>query len=389
MSAHAAFSSHPHAAQAAGECVGHLVEQGAVGAELVLIAVTPPFAEQLGDICELARRVLGPRTVLGIATGGVFVGDDEVVDGSDPALGLLTWSPDDPSTRLHVVEGDDVAELAHSLATAPGEALVLFADPFTVPAGPLLELLDRPSAPRVLAGGHVVGSARPGGNRMLVDGVVRSEGAVGLVIEHADVVSVRCAGGAPVGAPMVVTAAAGDDVLELDHRGALAAYEAMLVDLQVELDLLSAVQTGVLGLCRLEDGPFDPLARDRLTSVRVHAVDPATGALRCDPPLAAGDRVVFELIDEWSTTSDLTRRVAASGWPNGGQALVVVSDLGRAHRLAFGGADHLLSLTSDAPRSAAMGVVTSTVLLRRAGAATLDHDVVTVTVAGTAGAGAG
>lgn len=380
MSAHVAFSSHPHAAQAAGECVGHLVEAGASGADLAVIAVTMPFAEQLGDVAELVRRVLSPAAVLGVATGGVLVGDDEVVDG--PALGILAWSSEDRATRVHLVEGRDVSELAHSLATAPGDALILFADLFTIAPGPLLQVLDDPSAPPVLAGGHVVGSARPGGNRMLLDGVVRSEGAVGLVVEHAEVSSLRCVGGAPVGAPMTVTSSAGDDVLELDHRGALAVYEEMLVELQVELDLLSAVQTGVLGLRRLDDGPFDPLERDHLHPVAVRAIEPATGALRCDPQLGAGDRVVFEVFDEWSTTSDLTRRLGATGWPNAEQGLLVVSDLGRAHRFAFGGVDSVLSLTSDAPRSAAMGVVTSTVLQRRAGAATFDQDVVTVTVLG-------
>jgi small ligand-binding sensory domain FIST len=383
MTAHVAFSSHPHAAQAAGECVGLLVEVGASGADLALIAVTPPFAEQLGDVAELVRRVLSPTAVLGVATAGVLVGDDEVVDG--PALGILTWSSADRSARVHVVEGRDVTELAHSLATAPGDALVLFVDPFTIPAGPLLQVLDDPSAPPVLAGGHVVGSARPGGNRMVVDGAMRTDGAVGLVLAHTEVASLRCVGGAPVGAPMAVTAAAGADVLELDHRGALAVYEAMLVDLQVELDLLAAVQTGVLGLRRLDDEPFDPLDRDHLSPIAVRALDPATGALRCDPPLSAGDRVVFELFDEWGTTSDLTRRLGAVGWPDGEQALLVVSDLGRAHRLAFGGVDSVVSLTSDASLGAAMGVVTSTVLQRRAGAATLDHDVVTVTVVGAAG----
>ena len=382
MSAHVAFSSHPYAAQAAGECVGHLVEVGASGADLVLVVVTPPFAEQLGDVSELVRQVLAPRSVLGVATGGVLVGDDEIIDG--PALGILTWTSADPSTRIHLVEGRDAAELAHSLATAPGDALVLFADPFTVPAGPLLQVLDDPSVPQVLSGGHVVGSARPGGNRMVIDGELRTEGVVGLVLEHAGVTSLRCVGGAPVGAPLAVTSSAGADILELDHRGALAVYEEMLVDLQLELDLLTAVQTGVLGLCRLDEGPFDPLERDHLGSVAVRAVDPSTGALRCDPPLVTGDRVVFELFDAWSTTSDLGRRLGTLGWPDGEQGLLVVSDLGRAHRLAFGGAESILSLTSDVPGSAALGLVTSTVLHRRDGVATFDHDLVTVTVAGPA-----
>jgi small ligand-binding sensory domain FIST len=107
MSAHVAFSSHPHAAQAAGECVGHLVEAGASSADLALIAVTPPFAERLGDVAALVRQVLTPTAVLGVATGGVLVGDDEVVDG--PALGILTWSSADRSTRVHLVEGRDAA----------------------------------------------------------------------------------------------------------------------------------------------------------------------------------------------------------------------------------------------------------------------------------------
>jgi small ligand-binding sensory domain FIST len=385
MSAHVAFSSHPHAAQAAGECVGHLVEAGASSADLALIAVTPPFAERLGDVAALVRQVLTPTAVLGVATGGVLVGDDEVVDG--PALGILTWSSADRSTRVHLVEGRDAAELAHSLATAPGDALLLFADPFSVPADALLQVLDDSSAPGELAGGHVVGSARPGGNRMVLDAAVRSQGAVGLVLEHVDVASLRCVGGAPVGAPMTVTNSAAADVLELDHRAALVVYEELLVDLQLELDLLAAVQTGVLGLRRLEDGPFDPLERDHLQPIAVRAIDPATGSLRCDPPLDAGDRVVFEVFDEWSTTSDLTRRLGAIGWPDGEQALLVVSDLGRAHRFAFGGVDSVTSLTSDAGLGAAMGVVTSTVLQRRAGAATLEQDVVTVTVVGAGGPG--
>jgi small ligand-binding sensory domain FIST len=387
MSAHVAFSSHPHGAQAAGECVGHLVEAGASGADLALVAVTPPFADQLGDVTELVRRVLAPGATLGVATAGVLVGDEEVVD--EPALGILTWSSSDRSSRVHVIEGRDAVELAQSLAAVVGDALLLFADPFTIPPDPLLRVLDDPSTPRVLAGGHVVGSARPGGNRMVLDGELRSEGAVGVVLEHVDVASVRCVGGAPVGSPLEVTSAAGADVLELDHRAALSVYEQMLVDVQVELDLLSAVQNGVLGLRLLDGEPFDPLERDRLLPISIAGIDPATGALRCDPPLSAGDRVVFELFDEWSTASDLSRRLGTVGWPNGEQALLVVSDLGRAHRLAFGGIDHVVSLTSDASFGSAMGVVTSTVLQRRDGAAVLGHDVVTVTVVGAEDAGPG
>lgn len=383
MSARVALSAHPEPAHAAGECVGAVLDQldrgEALRIELALVAVTATFADQLDEIARFVRELLAPRVLVGVASAGVFAGDIELDRG--PGVGLLTWSSGHAGPIVRPVRVGAASELDDVLGRAGGQLLVLFSDPFSIPADTLLAALGAPGAAPLVAGGPLAGSARPGGNRMVLDDRCYSDGLVGVVVDTAAVpASLCCSGGALVGPVQSVTDARGASLAALDGEAALDRYERLLVELSIELDAASAASLGVLGLRRLDPAAHDTTDRDRLERVRVLRLDPSEGALVCEPPLAQGDRVVFEVVDDTSAGHDLFLRLGALGWPNRHEALLVTSDLGRAHRCAFGGGESVLSPGVAPPGCAGLGVATSSVLHRRAGRAVLDSDVLTVTV---------
>jgi small ligand-binding sensory domain FIST len=385
VTSHVAFSSHPVAAQAAGECIGELVEAGVVAPTLAVVAVSGDFTEHLGDIADLARAVLAPSTLVGVAVAGVMAGAEQVVDAA--AMGILTVELPRGGPAPRTVRGADADELAASLSTlGPDDALILFVDPFSITPRSLTEVLDTPGGPEVVAGGYLGASPTIGGNRMVLDDRTHHDGAVGVALVGGGAVTLRCTGRALLGEPLLVTAAAGPDVLELDHRGALVVYETMLIELGVEVELLSAVRRGVLGLVLLDEGA-DVLDRDRSHEVAVLEIDPATGALRCEPAIPVGARVLFEVCDEWSLAADLDRRLGQLHGVQDDAAHLVVSDIARVGPNRRPGPGDVAALTADRPTCPALGVVTSGVLHRRGGVTELEHDVLSLTVVGV-GSGA-
>ena len=100
--------------------------------------------------------------------------------------------------------------------------LVLVADPFSTPVDGFLE-----SAPETYPGLRVVGglasAARgPGGNRLVLDEKVYTDGAVGVLLAPRDgATSVVSQGCRPIGQPLTVTKSEGSVIYELAGRPAL------------------------------------------------------------------------------------------------------------------------------------------------------------------------
>src|SRR5438445_8534230 len=69
--------------------------------------------------------------------------------------------------------------------------LLLLADPFSFPVDAFLRRLDEDRPGLAVIGGLASAAARPGGNRLALDGEVSSEGAVGVLLDGADVRTIR------------------------------------------------------------------------------------------------------------------------------------------------------------------------------------------------------
>ena len=123
--------------------------------------------------------------------------------------------------RLEAVDGPDGPVLGGLPAdTIPGSTLLLLADPFSFPAGTALAALARAD---VTAIGGLASAARgPGGNRLVLDGRLYDDGAVGVLVPPGHVVEPLVSQGCrPLGEPMIVTRAERNIVYELAGKPAL------------------------------------------------------------------------------------------------------------------------------------------------------------------------
>src|SRR5262245_44371643 len=153
-------------------------------ASMALAFVSPHHAEALESLASLSRDRGVARHILGV-TGDTIVGDGREVEG-EPSASLwaiqlpenlkvrpvrLTWS-DDPSLPVDMPRWGQ----AH-------RTLVLLADPYSYPADQLFEWINKEAPGLRVVGGMASGSNRPGGNRLLLDQDVYSDGAVGSVLD--------------------------------------------------------------------------------------------------------------------------------------------------------------------------------------------------------------
>ena len=225
----AAVSEHPVAAHATGEVVGAVLDQ--LGSDrspdLVFLFATTPHTGALDDVVEAVHEVLHPAVLVGSTAVSVVGRDIEVEEAPGLTLLAVSLDPGTPApvpVRLEVVPapgGEGVAVVGLP-PTEPGSTLVLCPDPFTFPADRFLDGLAE-HAPGVAVVGGLASAARaPGGNRLLLDGRLYDDGAVGVLlppgIAATAVVSQGCR---PIGDPLVVTRSAGTLIEELASEPAL------------------------------------------------------------------------------------------------------------------------------------------------------------------------
>jgi small ligand-binding sensory domain FIST len=222
-----ALSQHPVAAEATGEVVGQVLEQLQhldTVPDLAVMFCSPDHADAVGDIAETVRGLVSPRVLIGATAGAVIGGEREIEEG--PALSL--WAAKLPAVPRPVrvtaartpsgvaVQGLPVTDLPE------GGTLILLADPFSLPIDAVLDAVDAAGTGVRVAGGMASAARGPGGNRLVLDGTVVGEGAVGVVLEAptatTTVVSQGCR---PIGEPMIVTKAERNVIAELAGRPAL------------------------------------------------------------------------------------------------------------------------------------------------------------------------
>ncbi|HWC12041.1 MAG TPA: FIST N-terminal domain-containing protein, partial [Acidimicrobiales bacterium] len=213
------------------------------------------------------------------------------------------------------------------------KALLLLADPFTLPADALLERLaeDRPGLPVV--GGLASAARAPGGNRLVIDDRVVSAGAVGAFLgPGVTVTTVVSQGCRPVGAPYVVTRAERNVVYELAGKPALERLQEVAATLSDEerRTMSELVQLGrVVDERKADFGRGDFLVRT------VVGADPDAGALAVGDLVDVGSTTQFQVRDARSADEDLREMVGGRA----ADAALLFTCNGRGTHL-FGTPDH-------------------------------------------------
>jgi len=333
----AALSEHPMATQATGEVVGRILETLGDRPDLAVLFTTAPHAGVIEDIVRTVRELLHPATLVGATAVSVLGGNREVEER--PAISLWAARLPAPATpvRFDVAAtsvGTTVSGLPASLiGDGTPHTLLLIADPFSTPVESFLD-----AAPETYPGLQVVGglasAARgPGGNRLVLDGAVFSDGAVGALLpplpQVATVVSQGCR---PIGQPLTVTKAEGQVIYELAGRPALDQLIWLLERLGPEDRALA--QQGI-HLGRVIDEHKVDFDRGDFLIRSVLGGDRSAGALAVGDEIEIGATVQFQVRDAQSADEDL--RLLLTGTRASG-ALVFTCN-GRGTHL-FGRADH-------------------------------------------------
>jgi len=351
-----ALSEHPDPAEATGEVIGAVLEQLGTEPDVAAVFASPQHRDTFGDMAAAISRMLRPGVLVGTTAVAVLGGSREVEDA--PAIGLwagrLAARP--RPVRLdatRTASGIALQGLSASTFEA-GDALLLLADPFSLPVDAIIDALaelEMPEASGTLSvpvvGGMASAANTPGGNRLVLDDEVMSSGGVGVVLPGGvatrTVVSQGCR---PIGDPMIVTRAEGNLVMEIAGRPALDRLDDLVraADADERSLLASGLQIGIAideHRATFERGDF--------------LIRGVVGADRLQRALAVGDRVEvgttvqFQVRDAVAADEDLRAMLADAT----GDAALVFTCNGRGQRL-FGEPDHDARVVHDTLGSPAL-----------------------------------
>jgi small ligand-binding sensory domain FIST len=340
----AALSQHPVVAHATGEVVGAVLEELGERPDLAVLFTDSARTGALDDVVGAVQTLVRPGVLLGATAAMVAGTRHEVEEG--PAIALLaarfpdTSDPAIPVRLQSIPTAEGAAVLGLPDLGDDERALVLLADPFSLRVDLVLDALAS-SAPQLTVIGGLASAARaPGGNRLVLDGRMHDDGAIGVLLPPGvparAVVSQGCR---PIGDPMVVTRATGNLLEELASEAALPRLLRMIEGLSAEDRALAArgLHLGVVVDERKDTfGPGDFLVRNVLGAVRERE------AVAVGAEVEVGTVVQFQVRD--AETADAELRALLAGTEASGALLFTCN--GRGSGL-FGIADHDAAVVAD------------------------------------------
>jgi len=187
--------------------------------DLVVAFVSLEHRDAAEDIAEVLRERFPGAAIIGCLSQGVVGGSVEIESGTAVSL----WCARLPETSvqsfaLEFVEvGDGEGDYTGWPDDLPPDAaLILFVDPFSLPAEHLLKKLNDERPGTTVAGGIVSGTHAAGESRLFLDGGVRTSGAVGVAISGRVRVDMLVSQGCrPIGPPTIITRADRQIIFEL------------------------------------------------------------------------------------------------------------------------------------------------------------------------------
>jgi small ligand-binding sensory domain FIST len=336
----AGLSEHPVPSQAVGEAVGQVLEQlGEEHPDLVVVFASGHHTGAFDDIGASIRSLLFPVALIGCSADAVIGGTKEVEDG--PALAIFAARlPASILTTTHlqvVSTPDGPAVSGWPDADVGSDTLLLLADPFSFPTDAFLARAND-DLPGLRVIGGLASSARGrGGNRLLLDGHVTTEGAVGVFVDGGvDVATVVSQGCRPIGQPFVVTRAEQNVIYELGGQPALQRLrETALAATDDERDMIHrGLHVGIV----VDEHKLDFAAGDFLVR-NVMGGDESTGAIAVGDLVEVGQTVQFHVRDADSADADLHELLELAADEGGADAALLFTCTGRGRHL-FGEDDH-------------------------------------------------
>jgi small ligand-binding sensory domain FIST len=222
----AVLSTQPHSTDAWNEAHAQVRAAFAGTPDLAVLFFSPHHLAACREIAAAAQRDLQPRCLIGCVAEGVIANEREAEDGPGLSLWLGRWSRPVELESFHLVlertsEGPSLLGWPDSLvgADAARTTMLILGDPFTFPVDFLLRQLNEDTPGLRVLGGMASGIRGPGQCRLLYNGEVRDQGAVGVVLQGAvglrSIVSQGCR---PIGRHLVITKAEDNVIYELGGK---------------------------------------------------------------------------------------------------------------------------------------------------------------------------
>ncbi len=339
-----ALSTNANSLEAAEEALSRAQDSlGGEAPQLTLLFFSVHHLPLIDQIAEVAAKAAAPGTLLG-CTAQAVVGDGREIE-QGPALSVWTANLGaaeiEPFTIATADTEDGPTTLGLPAIDAGTRAVILLGDPYTFPADVLVQLSD--AAPGVpIIGGMASGGRGPGRHALVLDGDVRSFGAVGVTlggdVRIETLVSQGCR---PIGTSYIVTAAEGNVIRSLAGAPPLERLRDLFAELSPE-DQERANRGLHIGVVideyATEFGQGDFLIRN------VIGADQNTGAVAVGDDVHVGQTVQFHIRDASAADEDLRNalgvlELSRAGDPGALAGALLFTCNGRGSHL-FGTPDH-------------------------------------------------
>jgi small ligand-binding sensory domain FIST len=316
MQVAAALSRAADGGIAAAEAADTVGSRIGIGCELVVVFATAEHTDEMASIAAAVEARLEPGVIVGAVAQGVVGPGEEVESG--PAVSI--WAADlagatpQPFRSWSVRTPDGGIAVAGWPDPQLDEVTLVLADPFSFPATEVITRIGDQRPGHRIVGGLVSGGA--GRSRLLLDGRLHEDGAVGVVLPAAAVRTIVSHGCRPVGTPLTVTGAERNRILELAGEPATSRLQALLEE--VDPDDRELLRTGGLHLGLVVDHQQDHYLTGDFRIRGVLGIDPDAGSITVGDLIEVGQVVQFQVRDGRSATDDLERRLAGVGPADGG-----------------------------------------------------------------------
>lgn len=295
----AAISEHPLITHATGEVVGQVLDVVGEAPELAIVFVTGPNVGAIDDICAAIRSTLKPGILLGVSAVAVVGNQREVEDTAAISLWAARIEGLTP-VRLDAQRGPAGWEISGFPEDITAGTMILLADPSSIPVDGLLEQLQDLVPELAIVGG--LASSMSGGNRVVLDGEIYSDGAVGVIIPTGKVQTVVSQGCRPVGEPFTITGAQHTLITELGGRPAMERIQEVMDDADESTRSLmhQGMHIGVV----VNEQQVDFRRGDFLIR-GLMGVDRTSGAVAVSDHIEVGQTVQFQVRDAVTADEDL------------------------------------------------------------------------------------
>ena len=339
-----ALSTNANSLEAAEEALGRAHDSlGGEAPQLTLLFFSVHHLPLIDQIAEVAAKAAAPGTLLG-CTAQAVVGDGREIE-QGPALSVWTANLGaaviEPFTIATADTEDGPTTLGLPAIDTGTRAVILLGDPYTFPPDVLEQLSD--AAPGVpIIGGMASGGRGPGRHALVLDGDVRSFGAVGVTlggdVRIETLVSQGCR---PIGSSYIVTAAEGNIIRSLAGAPPLERLRDLFAELSPE-DQERANRGLHIGVVideyATEFGQGDFLIRN------IIGADQNTGAVAVGDDVHVGQTVQFHIRDASAADEDLRSalgvlELSRTGDPGSLAGALLFTCNGRGSHL-FGTPDH-------------------------------------------------